>query len=328
MDNTVKHKNNKGNGGVARAQSLSSEQRKEIAKKAAMARWSDNIPNASYDGELTFGDTKVKCAILDRDDKVMRVIVQREVVGLLTGSKKGNLDRYLNAKNIQPFIPPQFKERTLDQASIVVRINGMKAYCYEGESIVDLCKMYLDARKANNVLLPNQMRLADRAEIIVTALAKTGITGLIDEATGYQQVRAKDALQEYLSQVIRKELAAWVQRFPNDFFQEIYRLKKWPWTGSSRRPSVVGKYIADVVYSRLGPGVLDELERVNPKTEKGYRTNKHHQWLTEDVGHPMLAQHLYAITGLMRMSATWQEFKALLDRGYPKTNEFQLSLIN
>jgi hypothetical protein len=312
-------------GGRARAEKLSPDQRKEIARNAASARWS--IPKANYTGVLNIAGTEIPCAVVEQSDKVMRLIVQREVVSLLTGSKKGNLDRYLQAQNLQPFIPAKFKNTTLDQAAIVLEINGRKAHCYEGEDIVDLCKMYLDARKANNVLLPNQSQLADRAEILVTSLAKVGITGLIDEATRYQQVRARDALQAYLDKVLRKELAAWVRRFPENFFQEIFRLKRWTWTGGTKRPSVTGKYVTDIVYSRLGPGVLEELEKLNPKNEKGRRVARHHQWLTEDVGHPALAQHIYAVTGLMRMSDSWQEFMTLLNKGYPKKDSKQLQFI-
>lgn len=314
----------KAKGGFARAESLSPDQRKEIARSAALARW--NIPKAKYEGTLKIGAAEIPCAVIERDGQVSRVIVQREVVGLLTGKKKGNLDRYLNAKNLQSFIPEKFKNKSLDQAALILEIGGRKAHCYEGEDIVDLCKMYLDARKAKTVLLPNQQQLADRAEILVTSLAKTGIIGLIDEATGYQQFRARDALQAYLDRVLRKELAAWVKRFPDEFFEQMHRLKKWPWTGNSRRPSVAGKYVTDIVYARLGPGVVQELERINPKTEKGRRAAKHHQWLTEDVGHPALAQHLYAVIGLMRLSNTWEEFKGLLDRAYPKRNA-QLNLL-
>jgi P63C domain len=35
-------------------------------------------------------------------------------------------------------------------------------------------------------------------------------------------------------------------------------------------------------------GVLEELKRRNPRDEKGHRATKHHQWLTEDIGHPAL----------------------------------------
>lgn len=314
-------------GGNARAEKLSPDQRKEIAIKAASARWQSGIPKASYVGTLKIADREIPCAVYEQGERVLRLIVQREVVGLLTGNKKGNLDRYLKAQNLQPFVPEKFKNKSLDQATIVLEINGRKAFCYEGEDIVDLCKMYLNARKApNDVLLPNQKQLADRAEIIITALAKTGIVGLIDEATGYQHIRARDALQAYLDKVLRKELAAWVKKFPNEFFEQIYRLNGWVWTGTSLRPVLVGKYIKDVVYERLGPGILAELERLNPKNEKGHRPAKHFQWLTQDVGHPMLAQHLYAVIGLMRISNNWKEFKTLLGKAYQKSGD-QLSLL-
>jgi len=315
----------KAKGGVARAKALTQNQRTEIARKAASSRWDESIPEANYEGVLKIAGLEIPCAVIEIEGVVHRLIVQREVVNLLTGNKKGGLGRYLEPSNLQPYVPEKFRGKELEDAVILLKIKGRKSFCYEGEDIVDLCKMYLDARKAGNVLLPTQIHLADRAEILVTSLAKTGITGLIDEATGYQNVRAKDALQAYLDRVIRKELAAWVKRFPDNFFQEIYRLKGWIWNGTSRHPSVVGNYIINIVYERLGPGILDELERLNPKTPKGYRPVKHHQWLTEDVGHPALAQHLYAVTGLMRIATNWSEFNNMLDRAYPKRKQ-QLSL--
>lgn len=317
---------NKAKGGIARAEKLTPDQRKEIALKAASIRW-EPIPKANYVGVIKIADSEIPCAVVEHESEVKRVIVQREVVGLLTGSKKGNLDRYLQANNLKPYVPLKFKDKSLEQAVIVLEINGRRAFCYEGEDIVDLCKMYLDARKAKNVLLPNQMQLADRAEILITSLAKTGIIGLIDEATGYQQVRAKDALEAYLNKILRKELAAWVKRFPDEFFEQLYKLRGWTWNGTSKRPSYVGKYVKDIVYARLGPGILDELEKRNPIISgKKHRSTKHTQWLTEDVGHPALAQHLYAVIGLMRISGNWVQFMSFLDMAYPRSDEKQLRL--
>ena len=87
---------------------------------------------------------------------------------------------------------------------------------------------------------------------------------------------------------------------------------------SVHKPDVIGHYTNDIVYRRLAPGILEELKRRNPKSIKGYREAKHHQWLTEDVGHPALAQHLYAVIGLMRLSDSWDTFMDFLDRAYPK----------
>ncbi len=318
---------NKVRAGHARAEILSPDRRREIARNAAKSRWESAIPKAEYTGTIKIADVEIPCAVVEINGEVVRLVVQREVVNLLTGSRKGILDRYLGAKNLQGYVPKKFKDKNLNQATYVVEMNGRRAFGYNGEDIVDICKMYLDARKAGNVLLPNQIQLADRAEIIVTSLAKLGITALIDEATGYQQVRARDALQAYLDRVLRKSLAAWVKRFPDEFYEQMYRLKKWKWSGtSSRRPHVAANYTTNIVYARLGPRILGELEKLNPKKPQGGRKGKHHQWLTDEVGHPQLAQHLYAVIGLMRISDNWEQFMKLLDRAYPKQDEDQLHL--
>ena len=136
------------------------------------------------------------------------------------------------------------------------------------------------------------------------------------------------ALQAILDQFLRKELAAWAKRFPDEFYQQIFRLRGWEWKGMKvNRPQVVAKYTNDFVYERLAPGILEELQRRNPKDGKGQRRSAHHQWLTEDVGDPALAQHLYAVIGLMRASNTWEQFKTMLVRAFPKRgNTLELRL--
>ena len=150
---------------------------------------------------------------------------------------------------------------------------------------------------------------------------RLGIIGLVDEATGFQNVRARDALQAFLDRFLRKELAAWVKTFPDEFFQELFRLKRWQWRGTSRRPGVVGRYINDLIYDRLGQGVLEELQRRNPSDGHGRRKAKHFQWLTEDIGNPALAQHMYATIGAMRAHDDWEHFKAFFYRAYPKKGD-------
>lgn len=87
------------------------------------------------------------------------------------------------------------------------------------------------------------------------------------------------------------------------------------------RPQVVGHYTDDLVYKRLAPGILAELRERNPKNNRGRRPAKHHMWLTEDVGHPALAQHLYALIGFMRVSSTWDQFYGMVQRAFPKRGE-------
>ena len=61
--------------------------------------------------------------------------------------------------------------------------------------------------------------------MLVTSVAKVGIIALIDEATGHQEDRVRGEL--HLDRILRKEFAAWAKRFPDEFYQEIYRLKGW-----------------------------------------------------------------------------------------------------
>ncbi|EPC9076393.1 P63C domain-containing protein, partial [Escherichia coli] len=93
-----------------------------------------------------------------------------------------------------------------------------------------VCDAYLKARE-DGALKTNQIEIAKKAEILVRSLAKVGIIALVDEATGYQEVRPKDALQAYLDKIISKELAAWAKKFPDEFYENIYKLRNWPWTG-------------------------------------------------------------------------------------------------
>jgi hypothetical protein len=301
-------------GAEARARSLSPEQRTSIARKAALKR--AGVPSATHVGAIQIGGAMIPCAVLE-DGR--RVVVQRQVVGLMTGTTKGGLSRYLAASNIAPFLPEKFDGVDLDEAAVVFELDGQKAHGYEGEDIVDLCRMYLQARKAG-ALLPNQIQLADRAEVIVLSLAKLGITALIDEATGYQEVRDRRALQALLDKYLRREHAAWAKRFPDEFYKEMFRLRGWDYpTPGGARPGIVGIYTNDLVYERLAPGLLDELEQRNPKQEtNGRRRTKHHQWMTDDVGDPALTNHIHAVMGMMRASDTWEQLMRLMDRAYPK----------
>jgi hypothetical protein len=125
-----------------------------------------------------------------------------------------------------------------------------------------------------------------------------------------------------LDRYLRKELAAWAKRFPDEFYKEMFRLRGWRWPSiGGKRPGIVGTYTNDLVYERLAPGILQELETRNPKDERGRRKAHHHSWLTEDVGHPALAQHLHAVIGFMRASASWDQFYRLMNRAFPRKGE-------
>jgi hypothetical protein len=148
-------------------------------------------------------------------------------------------------------------------------------------------------------------------------LARVGIVALVDEATGYQIVRKRDALAKILEAYISKELLPWAQRFPLEFYEEIYRLHKWEDLdpASRSKPGYVGKLTNALVYERLPTGVLEQLRSQNPvDLETGKRKFKHHQFLTDQIGNPHLEKHLAKVIGLMQASDTWNDFKRMFRR--------------
>ena len=200
-------------------------------------------------------------------------------------------------------------------------LRGARAFGYSADLLPNVCDVFLDAEK-KGALLAGQKHIAERAHILIRGLAHVGIVALIDEATGYQDVRDRQALQAILDAFLRKELAAWASRFPNEFYQEIFRLRGWEWRSiSTKRPRMVGKLTKDIVYTRLAPGILHELEDRNPRNDNWHRKARHHQWLTEDVGHPALAQHLHAVIAFKRVSPSWNHFYSMLNQAFPKRGD-------
>ena len=160
-----------------------------------------------------------------------------------------------------------------------------------------------------------------RCELLLHGFANVGIVALVDEATGYQDVRAQRALAKILEEFIAKELQPWTKTFPYEFYTEIARLKGWPSMYSMKRPSVIGHYTNDIVYERIAPRVLEELRNVNPTLPTGGRQHRHHQWFTPEFGHPRLKEHLAAVTALMRAAPNWTAFQRSLQRAFHKLNE-------
>lgn len=84
----------------------------------------------------------------------------------------------------------------------------------------------------------------------------------IDEATGFQQARDRNALHKLPDKYINSHWAKWSKTFPDENYEHLYRLKGHPFDPDSiARPEFIGRVTADVVYSRLAPGVLEELEK-------------------------------------------------------------------
>ncbi len=331
MNNADKNES-KAIGGRARSASLTPEQRKEIARKGAAARWSGgggggSAPKATHEGELKIGGAVIPCAVLD-DGR--RLITQSGFMLALGRARQAkgrshydgdvNMPAFLTAKNIKPFIS---NDLAVTSSQVEFRtVKGALAFGYPAELLPKVCEVFLNAEAAGK-LLPIQKHIATQSRILIIGLASTGIVALVDEATGYQAIRPKDALQAYLEQIISKELAAWAKKIPDEFYENIYKLRGWVWPGMGKnRYSVVGSYTLDLVYDRLAPGLLPELIKKSPKDENGNRPHKLHQFLTADIGNPMLSQHMHSLIMFQRLAIAngygWKRFMKMVDQVLPK----------
>lgn len=275
-----------------------------------------NPRKATHKGALPIGHVKLPCFVLEDGTRVISGRGMTKAIGMKgRGQGMARIVSLLRQKtNASNDLLLAIENPLVFNSGAPLPTQG-----YEATVLVDLCEAILDAKEAKRLATPQELRYADACYILTKAFAKVGIIALVDEATGYQEVRDKLALQAILDRFLRKELAAWAKRFPDEFYQHIFRLRGWQWKGMSiNRPSAMAQYTNDLVYERLAPGILEELQARNPRDDRGRRKHKHHQWLTEDVGHPALAQHLYALIGFMRVSSSWEQFYRLVQKAFPR----------
>ena len=323
---------------IARAESLTPDERKAIARKAALARWDMNVPQATHEGDFSIGNATVSAAVLPNGKRLLTQATFLRALGRARSPKAGTgvlatvdgIPFFLQADALKPFISEELMAST---TPIFYReISGRRAVGYDAELLPMVAEVYLSLRdrcQEDEKPIPRQYAHIIRAcDVVIRGLARVGITALVDEATGYQDVRDRQALQEILDKYLRKTFAAWSRKFPTQFYKEIFRLRTWQWRGMKvNRPQCVAQYTKDLVYARLAPGILKELEERNPSDESGRRKAKHHQFLTDDVGHPALAQHLHSMVKFMQTCDDWDDMMRRVDRAFPKHKDtLQLSL--
>jgi len=228
------------------------------------------------------------------------------------------LELFVTRAKIRPFISDELFER-IHSPIIFLTVEGRRAYGYEADVLVSVCEAVVAAAAAG-VLQPQQRRIAQQCARLLRGLTRVGIVAMVDEATGYQEIRRKDALRRLLEEFISPELLPWTKRFPDEYYAQLYRLHGWTKDHTLRKhPQYLGKLTTWLVYDRLPPGVREELEKLNPVDEgTGRRRFKHHQFLTPVIGHPVLEKHLTKIIALMQVSRTLGEFKMLFRRLFPE----------
>lgn len=314
-------------GGIVRAKVLSPTARSAIASAGAQARWAkadpsrEKLPKAicgSNERPLQIGNIAIPAYVLEDERRVLTVSGMSDGLSMARGGSEvpglNRFELFVSRERLRPYVSDELRKQ-ISNPIVFLTPAGSKAYGYDAQVLVELCEAVLAAREAG-VLQKQQEGIAQRAEILMRGLARVGIVALVDEATGYQEIRDRNALRSILEAYIAKEWLPWTQRFPLEFYQEMYRLLGWKLDPSSKgKPGYVGRLTNALVYDRLPRGVVQELRSqnpVNPVTKR--RRFKHHQFLTEDIGNPHLEKHVSKVIGLMQASDSWNEFKRMFRR--------------
>lgn len=318
-------------GGKARAAKLSSEERSASARKAVMTRWiregkTTTIGRAVYgapDKPVRIGGVELPCYVLADGRRVFSQRGLQAALGLSQSGGKGGARRIVS-------LMESLTRKGIDDKGLAVRADspirfilpkGGTSDGYEATILPDICAVIIDANQRGH-LDARLTHIAERCAVLQHGFATVGIIALVDEATGYQEYRARDALAVVLERFIAKELRAWVRTFPPDFYQQIFRLRDWgTYTDGKGTPRVVAYWTNDIVYRRIAPKVLEELQARTPRTDTGRLKNRLFQWLTDDHGHPRLREHLAGVVMLMKYSPNWNEFMNRLDREYPRFDD-------
>jgi hypothetical protein len=320
--------------GEARMAKLTPAQRKKLAKNAAEDRWAAIRSNPVYEpeavGDLPIIGQIIPCAVIVVEGEVIRLVSERELVKSLGGKRGGshwrraredasaaNLPPILSASNLRPFIGSELWEGLNTRYYYKVGRGGI-AHGLRGELYPMICDVFLKARD-EEALLESQEDIAASADILMRALAHTGIIALIDEATGYQNKRPVNALAKILEAFIAKELQPYVPTFPPEYYEGLFKLRGLDYrVDSVQRPQYFGWLTNDIVYKRLAPGVLTELKKIVRRNDAGRPMHKYFQRLTSNLGYPKLREHLGKVVATMMLSDNYQQFIQNLDRIAPR----------
>ncbi|MCI0599081.1 MAG: P63C domain-containing protein [Beijerinckiaceae bacterium] len=316
----------------ARASALSKERRTEIARCAAEHRWAGVLPVAEYEGSFNLGDANIGCAVLPNGTRIITQATFLRALGRSRSPRAGagvlstvdELPVFLQADALKQFISNDLRSST--KPVFYYGQSGAKGVGYDARLLPQVAEVYLKFRDhcvgTTGQIPLRYERMIHAADILMRALANVGIIALVDEATGYQRDRAKDALAKILEAFVAKELQPWIKTFPDEYYEQLFRLRGLAYPKDSvKRPQYFGCLTNDIVYGRIAPGVLDELKRTTPKSPTGRLKNHLHRRLTPDLGHPKLHEHMASIVTAMKLSDDYSDFKKKLDHLHPRYGE-------
>lgn len=280
------------------------------------------IPKATHQGSMMVGDLLLDCYVLADGRRVFNKRGMARALGLK--SEGGNaFMKTMSGKGLGSALPVELQEKIQNPLNFKPITQDL-AHGYNADVLVEVAKAIVAADKSG-LLTKAQHSLAVKAQILVNAFAKVGVVALIDEATGYQQIRDPQALRLLVQQYVDEEMRQWEKEFPDAYYDEINRmygnkpLKQTKYgVVVQNRPQHIAGFTREYVYKPLQDGeVLRELDRVNPVVDKkGTRNHRFHQHLTQGYGLEKLRRQVQEVRTLVSVSDNIAQFKKLFAKRF------------
>lgn len=311
----------KAKGGIARRDALSQEQRKAIAKNAAIARWGMKATHKGNFKEQLGID--VECYVLDDAGK-SAVISQTGMASALGLSSRGSaLPRFLANKVMSEAVSVELKQKIENPIKFQygsggaelppIAING-----FDSAILIDIC----------NSIIAVESKLGDRyenivkqAHLIVGASARLGIKGLVYALAGYNPT-AEEVIAAFKLYVL-EEAKKYEPEFPPELYLEWHRLYELD-IPARGKPWEFKYLTVNHIYYPLAKskGKILVLLRAN-KAKGGDRQKKLFQLLS-DIGTRALRIHLGRVQEMAKSSATREEYERKIAARFG--DQFELEL--
>jgi hypothetical protein len=304
-------------GGEARRDKLSAERRQEIAKAAIQARWEKAgkppLLRATHKGSFKeeFG-IDVECYVLD--DETKTAVISQIGMGMALGlSPRGNaFPRFLASKGMASSLGAQLARKLAQPIKFQWGGGGAQGIAsstihgFDVTLLIDVCKAIVKAEEEGKLNV-QQKHIAKQAHIIINASAKAGIKGLVYALAGYDATR--EEIITSFKMYVQEEAREWEREFPEQLYQEWYRLYDLP-VPEKNRPWKFKHLTVDQVYKPLARsnGKIFELTR-GARENKSARFKRLHQFLS-DIGVKALRTHLGQLLGIARIAKSQQEYES------------------
>jgi P63C domain len=290
---------------------------------------SQKILNATHGSDKTplkIGDIELPCYVLEEGTAVLSSRAVQIAIGFPSTASGLSLGKLISNGRLKDYVSSELKNALENPIKFKRPGAGGTApltHGYEATILIDVCYVLIDAKNKGVRLTEKERMLEMQAQAVVRAFSKTGIIAVIYNVTGYQDQVVMGALNDLLNKMLLNEAKKYYVTFPVEFYRQIFRLNNWQWKpeNAQKKPSVIGNWTKDLIYKRMAPRLLKELEKRNPKNEKGYREHKHFQFLTDEVGEPRLREFFGGLLALARANTQWRKFYDMVEKAFPKYNE-------